>query len=195
MVGPTRMELDRTLFFKIKDMNCEFRTLHNMDVNQDYVSGLKEQNEYIENIPTKLNISTQKIYINNILSNKNATICGLFINNKLVGTAGVQSSTKFLQNIQVPSKLVSTIGILVINKNFIGMGMGKTLVWATTFLLHDSTGAVWFGAGMAKENIPSLKSFLSCGFRKEFEDQQNYKVLLNHQNLIKPEFIYGVDLK
>ena len=42
---------------------------------------------------------------------------------------------------------------------------------------------------MEKENIPSLKSFLSCGFRKIYEDKENCKVLLNYSELTKPEFI------
>jgi hypothetical protein len=42
---------------------------------------------------------------------------------------------------------------------------------------------------MEKENIPSLKSFLSCGYRKIYEDKENCKVLLNHSELTKPRFI------
>jgi hypothetical protein len=30
-----------------------------------------------------------------------------------------------------------------------------------------------------KENIPSLKSFLSCGYEQVYEDDGNYRVLLN----------------
>ena len=40
-----------------------------------------------------------------------------------------------------------------------------------------------------KENIPSLKSFLSCGYEQIYEDDDNYRVLLNFQNLIKPKLI------
>ena len=42
---------------------------------------------------------------------------------------------------------------------------------------------------MAIENIPSIKSFLSCGFRKIYEDKEYCRVLLNYTELIKPEFI------
>ena len=45
------------------------------------------------------------------------------------------------------------------------------------------------GAGMAIENIPSLKYFLSCGLRKVYEDEENCRVLLNYSELIKPDFI------
>ena len=69
------------------------------------------------------------------------------------------------------------------------MGLGKTLVWAATYLHHNSIQTEWFGAGMAIENIPSLKSFLSCGFRQIYEDEESCRVLLNYSELTKPEFI------
>ena len=183
------MELDKSLFFKIKDMNCEFRTLHDSDVSKEYVNDLKQQTQYITNIPKNISISSQKIYIKDILCSKDDTICGLFINNKLVGTAGIQSSTLYLQYIEVPAKFVVTIGILLFDKNYRGMKLGTTLVWAATYLYHNCVQVEWFGAGMEKENIPSLKSFLSCGYRKIYEDKENCKVLLNHSELTKPRFI------
>ena len=183
------MELDKSLFFKIKDMNCEFRTLHDSDVSKEYVNDLKQQTQYITNIPKNISISSQKIYIKDILCSKDDTICGLFINNKLVGTAGIQSSTLYLQYIEVPVKFVATIGIYLFDKNYRGMKLGTTLVWAATYLYHNCVQVEWFGAGMEKENIPSLKSFLSCGYRKIYEDKENCKVLLNHSELTKPRFI------
>lgn len=170
-------------------MNCEFRTLYETDVSHDYVNGLKKQKKYIKNIPIHVNVSSQKIYINDIIYSKGDTICGLFINNELVGTAGVQSSTSFLQYIKVPAEYVATIGIYLFNKNYRRMGLGKTLVWAATYLYHNSIQAEWFGASMAIENIPSFKSFLSCGFRQIYEDGGSCKVLLNYSELTKPAFI------
>ena len=61
------MELDKSLFFKIKDMNCESRTLHDSDVSKEYVDGLKQQTKYIMNIPKNVSISSQKKYVNDIL--------------------------------------------------------------------------------------------------------------------------------
>ena len=173
----------------MNDLICEFRTLNESDVSQDYVNGLQVQKEYIENVPSHVSISSQKKYINDILYSKRNTICGLFINNELVGTAGVQQSIKLLQYIEISAEFVVAIGIFVFNKSYRGKGLGKTLVWAATYLFHNSNQAEWFGAGMAKENIPSLKSFLSCGFRKIHEDKEYCKVLLNYTELIKPEFI------
>ena len=69
------------------------------------------------------------------------------------------------------------------------MGLGKTLAWAGTYLFHNSTQAEWFGASIEKNNIPSLKSFLACGFSQIYEDEKCCKVLLNNSELTKPEFI------
>ena len=183
------MELNKSISFKIYDLICEFKTLHNVDVKKEYVDGLREQTEYIENIPADVSISKQQKYIQEILLSEGDTICGLFINNKLVGTAGIQSSTLYLQYIEVPAKFVATIGIFLFDKNYRGMKLGTTLVWAATYLYHNCVQVEWFGAGMEKENIPSLKSFLSCGYRKIYEDKENCKVLLNHSELTKPRFI------
>ena len=186
------MELDKSLFFKIKDMNCEFRTLYDSDVSKEYVDGLKHQTKYIINIPKDVSISSQKKYVKDVLCNKYDTICGLFINNKLVGTAGIQSSTLYLQYIEVPAKFVATIGIFLFDQNYRGMKLGTTLVWAATYLYHNCVQVEWFGAGMEKENIPSLKSFLSCGFRKIYEDKKHYRVLINISDLKNSEFVKGV---
>ena len=183
------MELGKAILFKIKNMNCEFRTLRETDVNHDYVNGLKDQKIYIENISIHVSVSSQKKYINDILSSKGNTIGGLFINNELVGTAGVQSSTSYSQYIEIPAEYVASIGIFLFNKGYRGMGLGKTLVWSATYLCHNAIQADWFGAGMAIENIPSLQSFLSCGFRQIYEDEENCIVLLNYPELTKPRFI------
>ena len=134
-------------------------------------------------------ISSQKKYVKDVLFSKDDTLCGLFINNKLVGTAGIQSSTLYLQYIAVPAKIVATIGIFLFHKNYRGMKLGTTLVWATTYLYHNCVQVEWFGAGMEKENIPSLKSFLSCGFNQVYNDVVNCRVLINYAELTKPEFI------
>ena len=47
------MELGESIFFKINNMNCKFKTLHETDVTQDYVNGLKFQKEYIMNTVLK----------------------------------------------------------------------------------------------------------------------------------------------
>lgn len=185
------MELEKTLTFNIKNKSCEFRTIYESDVNQAYISGLKDQEKYIENIPDNVSIVSQKKYINETLRSKSDTICGLFLNSELVATAGVQLSfsKSFLQYIDVPIDKVATVGIFVFNKSYRGIGLGKVLVWAATHLFHECAQTEWFGAGMEKENVPSLKSFLACGFDQVYQNEKNQKVLLNISELKKPESI------
>ena len=188
------MELEKFLAFNIDDFNCVFRILCESDVSKNYLDGLKRQNEYIENISADLTISKQKKYIQKILLSKSDTIFGLFINRELVGTAGVQLSNSFLKYIKVPAENVATIGIFLFNKNFRRRGLGKTLVWSATRLFNYSTKVEWFGAGMEKRNIPSLKSFLSCGYKNINEDKNGCKVLINYADLIKPDNIEDIDI-
>ena len=161
------MELDKSLLFKIKDLTCEFRSLNESDISQDYVDGLKNQNKYIENIPTEVSFLSQKNYINKTLISEGDTICGLFLDNVLVGTAGVQLSLSksFLKKINTQINTLATVGIFIFKKSYQGMGLGKVLVWASTYLFHECTRIEWFGAGMEKGNVPSFKSFLSCGYQ------------------------------
>jgi len=48
---------------------------------------------------------------------------------------------------------------------------------------------------MEKDNIPSLKSFLSCGFKIINENEKYYKVKLNIEELKKPNNIEKVTVE
>lgn len=187
------MDLRRSLAFNTNEVSFKFRTIRKADVNQEYIDGLRTQYGYIENVPSKVTLKSQKQYVNGILTSASDTICGLFMNGSLVGTAGIQLSlsNSFLQNVDVPVKELATVGIFIFNKNNRGKGFGKTMVWAATYLFHKCTGNEWFGAGMEKENIPSYKSFHSCGFHEIFNDKKYNKVLIHISKLKKPELITG----
>lgn len=190
------MELEKILTFNIGKEHCEFRTIHESDVNQSYIKGLREQKQYIEHIPDNATISSQKNYIYEVLKSKGDTICGLFLNGELVATAGVQLSfsESFLQGIMPLNGKLATIGIFVFNKNYRGMGLGKALVWASAYLFHECTQTKGYGAGMEKENVASYKPFLDCGIKKFYEDEKFYKVYINYKQLIKPGFLCDVEL-
>jgi hypothetical protein len=185
------MELDKSLKFKLHDMVCNFRMINEADVNQYYVDGLKKQNKYIENIPTNVSITRQKNYIKNTLKSKKDTICGLLFNDALVGTAGIQLSfsESFLKDITTDVDEIATVGIFVFNNKYRGIGLGKVLIWAATYLFHYCIKTEWFGAGMGKENIPSYKSFLSCGYQEVLNEDKYYKVMINISDLKKPKFV------
>ena len=53
------MELEKYITFNFNNLKCEFRTLNELDVSQEYIDAL-EEDEFIENIPTKLSIPKQK---------------------------------------------------------------------------------------------------------------------------------------
>ena len=200
------MELEKFLTFKINDWKCEFRTLNEIDVSQNYINALK-RNNFLEKIPQKLNLKTQKKYINEILSREDETICGLYIDKRLVGSCGMQTYSTFLHNIDTKKLNVATIGIFLFDNNFKGIGLGKVILWASIFLLHECSRVEWFTAGMLKDNIASLKTFLSCGFKQEEfnlsqrllvtkekyldENLEVYNVLLKYSELIKPNLIHN----
>jgi len=185
------MELEKSLLFKINNMDCEFRTMDEADVSKEYVDGLKEQTEYIENIPVDVSFSNQEKYVKDTINSEDDTICGLFLDGVLVGTAGIQLSysNSFLKNIDFQPDYIATVGIFLFNKNYREMGLWKVLVWAATYLFHKCTKTEWFGAGMEKKNKPSLKSFLSSGYQKVFDNGRYYKVMTNIEGLKKPETI------
>ena len=183
------MELEKYIKFNFKNFSCEFKTMIELDVSQDYVEYLQEQNEYIQNIPADNSVLSQKKYVKGILSSEMDTICGLYIDRKLAGSSGIQTSSTFLNEFFTSGQNIASIGILLFNKNYQGIGLGKVLVWASTYLLHECTQTEWFCAGILKRNIASLKSFLACGFKKIDENEDVIKVILNYSELIKPKLI------
>ena len=162
------MELDKKLFFKINKFSCEFRCIKENDISIEYINGLNKDDRNIQNVQKVTTKLSQKKYIKKIILSKNNIICGLFINGTLVGPAGIQFGKPFFDFVQTPYEHVTSIGIFIFSEEFRRMGLGKTLVWAATFLSYHSFKEVNFGAGMLKNNTPSFKSFLSCGFRNVF---------------------------
>ena len=183
------MFLIKKLLFNYNDVELEFRTILIHDVNQTYVDGLKNEKKYLLNIPNDVTLSSQRKYINEIITSKNNTICGLFNSNELIGTAGIQLTKQNSENINY-----ATIGIFIFNPNYRGIGLGKTLVWASVILINKTMKIKLYGAGMEKTNLPSLNSFLSCGFQST-SNNKNYNVKLNFDYLIKPNQISGIKFK
>ena len=180
------MRFNKTLkFYKYED-ECIFQTLTINDVTESYIKGLKHQKRYLVNNPEEINIRWQQDYIKKIIISEEDTICGLFVNNILVGTAGLQNLNK--------DKPV-TLGIFVFDNKLRGKGYGKTLVWSSCYLVHNCMNISNFGAGMEKNNIPSLKSFLSCGFKIINENEKYYEVKLNIEELQKPKNIDNITLE
>ena len=75
------------------------------------------------------------------------------------------------------------------------MGFGKILVWASLFLHHYCFGSDIYFAGMNIENIPSLRTFLSCGFKINYKKEDLYFVSLKYDNIILPKNLLNIKIK
>jgi RimJ/RimL family protein N-acetyltransferase len=180
------MELDKKITFRCNSNRCVFRTLTTNDVTESYIQGLRNQSRFLENRDSDINITQQQEYIKNILSSEFNTICGLFIDSELTGTSGIQNIRK---------DGFTTIGIFIFREQLRKKGYGKTLVWCGCTLLSTFYGISKVAAGVNKANVPSLKSFLSCGFEVAEEKADSYLLKLNCENLIKPDVISNVSLE
>ena len=180
------MIFNKRVKFLYNENECLFRTLTINDVTESYVQGLKSQKRYLVNNLEGITKEGQQNYIKKILMSEEDTICGLFVNNIIVGSAG-------LQNLNKENSV--TLGIFVFDSRLRGKGYGKTLVWSSCYLAHNCMNICNFYAGMEKDNIPSLKSFLSCGFKIINENEKYYKVKLNIEELKKPNNIEKVTVE
>ena len=126
----------------------------------------------------------------------NNTICGLFLDDNLIGTAGIQNllGSDLIEVVDGYTKNC-TVGILVLSKSSRGKGYGKLLIWLSCMLANKCCNLNIFEACMNKKNIPSLKSFLACGFDIIKENDKSLNVAINYHNLIQPRLIDNVSTK
>ena len=68
---------------------------------------------------------------------------------------------------------IAQIGIFIFSEDYRGLGLEKTLVWCSVYLINKCSNSTFFGAGMHISNISSFKSFRSCGFKTIQKDNQN----------------------
>lgn len=180
------MEIDKKITFYCNNKRSEFRMLTINDVTESYIQGLRNQRQFLENRKPDISVAQQQEYIKNILSSDFDTICGLLVNSKLIGTSGIQDIQK---------DGFTTMGIFVFEERLRGRGYGKTLVWCSCSLLSTCCGIAKVAAGVKKINVPSLKSFLSCGFEIVKEKADNYLLQLRCENLIKPDIVSNVSFE
>ena len=187
------MKFNYKLNLVIGGKKITFRTLYPNDVSNSYINSLKEECKYIQNIPKNIDIEKQKKYIQELLLSPSNTICGLFSGKRLIGTAGIQNlfGNDLVEVVDGYTKNC-TVGILVLSKASRGKGYGKLLVWTSCILAHYCYGTSIFEACMNITNVPSLKSFLVCGFDIIKENGKSFNVAINFDNLIRPRFIDNV---
>jgi RimJ/RimL family protein N-acetyltransferase len=194
------MKLEKKLKFTINSSEYIFRTLTREDVSQSYVDALKQTRGLIENVPEDIDIGWQQSYIKKVLLSPCDTICGLFLDSALIGTAGIQNLTVAgivprAIEMAVGYTCGCTIGIFIPGEISRGRGYGKTLVWAACYLANNCGGVEAFEASVKKNNVPSLKSFSTCGFKvtKEGADGVNIEVKIGE--LVKPAFVERVAIE
>lgn len=185
MVRSEKVELNHKLVFNIESAVVELRCLKTTDVTNAYVDGLKKQREYLKCNPENITLKKQQDYVYRIAVSHNDIILGLFINSILIGTAGVQ-------NLLTGKK--PTMGIFIFSENHRQRGLGKTILWSGSYLINKSIGIMHIYANMDKENVPSLRSFLSCGYKIIEENKSEYWVGVDINNLLKPAFINNCKL-
>ncbi len=194
------MKLGKKLKFTINNSECIFRTLTPEDVSQSYINALKKTRGLIENVPEDINIEWQQSYIKEVLLSPCDTIYGLFLDSELIGTAGIQNlavagiATRAIE-MAVGYTYGCTIGILILGEMVRGRGYGKTLVWAACYLVNNSCGVETFEAAVKKNNVPSLKSFLTCGFKVTKESSDGVNVEVKIGELVKPEFVERITIE
>jgi RimJ/RimL family protein N-acetyltransferase len=158
---------------------CLSRWLKPHDVSHLYIDSLNAEKYYVETKAKLTTMESQKNYVQNVAASKDSAIAGLFVDGVyLVASAGMQK----LQTSE------ATLGIFVFD-GWRGLGLGKTIVWATCQIITRLTGITCYAAGMKKDNASSLKSFLGCGFRQVSEADGCCQVACTTKELRRPGVI------
>jgi hypothetical protein len=188
------MNLDKKLSFNRDNTTFVFKGLEPNDVSHDYVNSLTKTS-FIENIPPQVSVRSQKEYVQKITESRNSLIFGLFSNeNILIATSGVQvNSLSFKEFVTNDSKYL-TMGIFVVGKEHRGQGFGKMLVWACSYLLNSLFYNSDIFAGMKKDNIASLKSFTSVGYKVHRVFSDSKIVCLKKEQLLLPNAINQINI-
>jgi hypothetical protein len=164
------------LNFIYANESCTFRSINPDDVTEAYINGLAHENKYLSNIPKKLSVISQRDYITTICESSNDTICGLFLGDELVGTAGVQN---------LVSGAYAAVGIFLFSPYTRGKGFGKVMVWGASLLAGEEVQIIGTMGGMKPDNLPSLKSFISCGGKAKHDEKRDiHTVFIDKADLV-----------
>ena len=175
----------------------ELKTIQPSDVTEKYMLSL--ENFYIE---TAKNIKYLEELRNNV-KEKNLSddyyLFGLYFKKNLIASTGItlNLNKRNVWNdliIKIDNEDLASIGILIHDDNFKNLGLSKILIWSACILCNSETSQSNFCAGMKKENIKSIKSFLSIGFEIFREYEENVQLYLNLKNIIQPKEINNFEI-
>ena len=178
------MIINNSVKLNFSSNNFYLKNLDISDISMEYIQCLIDNKKNIYFDTDNLTIEEQTIYVENILNSKNDSIVGFYRNKKLIGTAGIQTKSKFLIKNKHSKSLCTTFGILIFERRSRGIGFGKVLVWLVSRLIFESNFSEIIAIDVQKGNIKSVKSFLACGFKIIYEDGALYRMILNHNELI-----------
>jgi hypothetical protein len=188
------MDLDKYLAFSLRAEKCLFRIIFPHEVTESYIIGLSAQKRYLINTNKKISLPEQSNYVARILESPDDLLIGLFVEGELVGTSGIQTFAEPCQEGISNDASYATMGVFVFDPSDRGKGYGKTMIWAGVYLLNSTLKMGIFRAGMEKQNIPSFRTFFSCGFRKYEEVGSTFKLSLMIDQLKKPAFITDISV-
>jgi len=174
------MQISSGLSIKVRGVgSCVFRCLQPGDVSALYIDSLNAERRYIETKADLMTVESQRKYVQQVAASPDSAIAGLLVDGSLlVASAGMQKLRA----------REATLGIFVFD-GWRRLGLGKTAVWVACEMLTRLTGTARYAAGMKKDNISSLKSFLSCGFWQTSEAGGCYQVACTAKELHRPEII------
>ncbi len=174
------------LRYRIGGDQMVFRSIGENDVTADYVEGLRRQDRFLENRSASVTLESQKAYVRRIAESEHDALFGLYLNDLLVATSGAQD---------IRPGDAAKIGIFVFSGALRGRGFGKSLVWSACVLVNRVWRTDSFSAGMKKENVPSLKSFLACGFAVTGENEHSFAVGIGSKDLKMPDHITDITIE
>jgi hypothetical protein len=180
------MRLEGELQFSYKDDTFSFRSISPEEVSPMYLEGLRQDNEFLEHVPSPLDQTSQYAYVSHIIDSEEDTICGLFRDEKLIATAGIQNLR--------PKSTEITVGIFVFDPLDRGKGYWKVLVWAACRLSIDALDVSAFWGGMNQKNVRSYKSSISCGAVATLDPEKgSYRLTMLASDLIRLPWITKVE--
>ncbi len=146
------------LVFNVKHKKFYIRRLKLKDINKNYLSWFSETNSsYIESRSKMQNIDNLIKYFKKQNLNSNVIFLGVFskFEHEHIGNIKFE----FTNNQQI-----STLGIFIGNKKFIGKGYGKIIINLCCSYINKKIGVNDFFLGVHTENTYALRLYRKIGF-------------------------------
>mgnify|MGYP001219044432 CR=1 FL=1 len=175
----------------IIEKSCSFDagesfTLRNIkaeEVSIDYIEWLNsaEVNKYLS-ISIPITLEEQISYISDKRESETDAYVGLFNSeNKLIGTSGIQN---------LSGSYTCSFGIVIGSPNYRGIGLGKYLIYFISKMIFEQSDNNKIYIEVERENVPSLSSFLWCGYK--FVDDIVIHVTFDPRHKIKESCRYMI---